>query len=161
MTRYHMRRADREITEVPEIDSILARGRYVTFALVDDGAPYVVTLSYGYDPAVRRMYFHVAHEGRKLDIISRDPRATGTVVVDHGYRQGACAHPFESVVIEGTFRIAHAEDEKRHAIETLVRHLEDEPDAYWDSRLWSLDDRITGFTALVFEIETMSAKRGS
>lgn len=160
MTSYHMRRKDRAITDAQEIEALLRQGRFATFALVDEGAPYVVTLSYGLDTSGRRMYFHAAHAGRKLDIIRRDARACGTVVIDHGYNQGECEHPFESIVMEGSFRVIEDAEEKLVAIHTLVGHLESDAEGYWSSRDWQLEDRIAGFTALAFDIETLSAKRG-
>ena len=157
---HHMRRHDREINDPGEIASLLRRGRYCTLALVDDGEPYVVTLSYGYDEAARRFYFHVAPEGHKLDVIERDPRACGTVILDHGYVTGECEHPFESVVLRGRLRVVTDDAEKRHAIATLVNHLEDDPEAYWNSRSWKLEDRLRGFAALCLEIDSITAKHG-
>lgn len=161
-SRVHMRRSDRAITDDATIERLLRDGRFVTIALADtDGEPYAVTLSYGYDPEAGRLYFHVAHEGRKLDIIARNPRACATVVADGGYNTGECEHPFQSVVLHGRMRIIEAAEEKRRAIETLVRHLERDAEGYWASRTWSLEDRLGGFTALAFEIEERTAKAGS
>ena len=157
---HHMRRTDREITDPEQVGSILRRGRYCTLALVDDGEPYVVTLSYGYDEAARRLYFHVAPEGHKLDVIAREPRACGTVIIDHGYVTGECEHPFESAVLRGQLRLVTDDAEKRHAIATLVNHLEDDPEAYWSSRTWKLEDRLGGFAALCLEIDSVTAKHG-
>lgn len=157
---YHMRRKDREITDRDEIRGLLDAGRYATLALVDEGRPYAVTLSYGFDPESMSLYFHVAHEGRKLDIIGREPRACASVVIDHGYTQGECEHPFGSVVMDGTMRIVSDAEEKLLAIRTLVEHLETDSEGYWDSRAWQLSDRIDGFTALAFTIESLTAKRG-
>lgn len=158
---YHVRRTDREITDPAQIARVLERGRYVTFALVDDGEPYVVTLSYGYDAEAGRLYHHVAHAGHKLDVIAREPRACGTVIIDGGYTSGECEHPFESVVLRGTIRVVEDADEKMHAMHTLVNHLEPDPDTYWSSRAWKLEDRAKGFSALAFEIESVTAKQGS
>lgn len=159
-TPHPVRRADREITDSESIDSILRRGRYVTFALCDVDGPYAVTLSYGYDSSSRTLYMHVAHEGRKLDAIRRDPRACGTIVIDGGYNQGECEHPYRSVVMFGTMRIIEDDAEKRSAIETLVRHLEDDPSGYWETRSWQLDSRLGGFRALAFQIGSLRAKQG-
>lgn len=155
-----MRRTDRAIIDAEHIERILRQGRWTAIALTDGLEPYVVTLSYGYDAESRRLYFHVAPEGRKLDVIARCARACATVVLDGGYANGECEHPFESAVVHGTMRIVTDPDEKRHAIETLVAHLEEDPDAYWASRSWRLDDRMAGFTALSLHIESVTAKRG-
>lgn len=155
-----MRRSDREITDQANIDRILGTGKYTTIALIGDDGPYVVTLSYGFDAENRRLYFHVAHEGRKLDMIAADPRACATVLSEKGYNHGECEHPFESVVMHGTMRVVTEEDEKLRAINCLVDHLEQDPDGYWFSRTWKLADRLGGFTALAFEIGEITAKSG-
>lgn len=157
---HHMRRSDREITEPAKIDEILRNGRYVAIALADGDKPYVVTLSYGYDSTAARLYFHAAHEGRKLDVIARNPRACATVVLDDGYTVGECEHPFRSVVLAGTMRVVEDADEKLHAIHTLVAHLEPDAAGYWESRPWALEQRLGGFAVLAFDIETRSAKTG-
>lgn len=158
---YHVRRQDREIVDPERIEGIFRAGRFATFALADEAEPYVVTLSYGYDGSGSRLYFHVAHEGMKLDLIRRSPRACGTIVIASDYLQGECAHPYESVVVRGRMRIVSSSEEKSHALRTLVEHLEADPQAYWESR--SLDDekRLASFTALCFEIEDVTAKAGS
>lgn len=158
---YHdMRRRDREITDPQEIANVLRNGKYASVGLVDGDEPYVVTMSYGWDTEADRLYFHAAHEGRKIDAIRKNARACVTVVADAGYNHGECEHPFESVVMFGRMRIVEDDAEKRHAILTLVSHLESEPQEYWDSRSWQLEQRIEGFSALVFEIERTTAKRG-
>jgi nitroimidazol reductase NimA-like FMN-containing flavoprotein (pyridoxamine 5'-phosphate oxidase superfamily) len=156
---FHMRRSDRRITDQTQIDAIIQRGRYVTLALAAE-EPYVVTLSYGYDSTAQRLYFHVANEGRKLDLIAMDPRACGTIIIDHGYTQGECEHPFESVLMDGVMRLVTSAEEKLHAIQILVEHLENDAPGYWASRSWQIEDRLKGFTALAFEIDETTAKQG-
>ena len=159
--QYHLRRKDREITDAEAIERILREGAYTTIALTSVDGPYAVTLSYGYDADARRLYFHVAHDGRKLDMIAADPRACATVVAESGYTQGECEHPYRSVVMFGTMRVVTEPAEKLHAIHTLVNHLEDDPEAYWASRPWKLDDRLKSFSALCFEIDSLTAKQGT
>jgi nitroimidazol reductase NimA-like FMN-containing flavoprotein (pyridoxamine 5'-phosphate oxidase superfamily) len=155
-----MRRTDREIGDPAHVESILTRGRFCTIALTDGEEPYAVTLSYGYDAPAGRLYFHVAHEGHKLDVIAGNPRTCATVVIDGGYIPGECEHPFESAVLRGTMRVVDDDAEKRHAIEVLVRHLEPDPEGYWASRSWALEERLGGFTALCLDIEEVTAKQG-
>lgn len=157
---YHMRRTDRAITDDASITRILRSGKFTTVGLAGPDGPYVVTLSYGHDAQNNRLYFHVAHEGRKLDMIARDPRACATVISEHGYTQGECEHPFESLVMFGTLRVVDDPNEKVHAIRCLVDHLEQDPESYWSSRSWQLAERLEGFTALAFEIERITAKSG-
>ena len=68
-----MRRKDREVTNISEIEEILLLCKTCHLAMVDAGGmPYVVPLSYGYrilDGNSLELYFHSALEGRKLDIL--------------------------------------------------------------------------------------------
>ncbi len=158
---YHLRRDDRAITGTEHVDRLIAEGRFATFALANDNEPYCVTLTYGFDREARRLYFHVAHEGQKLDWIARNPASCGTIVHASEYSHGECAHPYESVVMRGRFRVVDDPAEKAQAIRTLVWQQERDPEPYWASR--QLDDpkRTNGFTALAFEIEHVTAKKGS
>jgi uncharacterized protein len=157
---YHMRRADRAITDQAAIERLLRDGTYTSIALVDGDEPYVVTLSYGYDAPRRRLYFHAAHEGRKLDVIAKNPRACATIIAENGYTTGECEHPFESLVLTGTMRLVTDDAEKLTAIHTLVEHLEPDAQAYWSSRSWTLESRVAGFSALCLDIDSVSAKTG-
>ena len=72
-----MRRKDREVTDIKGIEEILLLCKTCHLAMVDDGLPYVVPLSYGYKSlksGVLEVYFHSALEGRKLDILKRNSK---------------------------------------------------------------------------------------
>lgn len=157
---HHMRRTDRAITDEQVIADLFARGKYATIGLSGPDGPYVVTLSYGHDADRGRLYFHVAHEGRKLDMIALDPRACATIISEDGYTDGECEHPFQSLVIHGRMRVVDDAEEKLHAIHCLVGHLESDAATYWSSRPWKLEDRLVGFSALSLDIEEISAKAG-
>lgn len=70
-----MRRKDREVTDLAEIEEILKECKTCHLAMVDEGRPYVVPLSYGYqlqEDGTLELYFHSAKEGRKLDILRKN-----------------------------------------------------------------------------------------
>lgn len=157
---YHMRRHDRAITDPAMIDSILSEARYVTIALSGDDGPYIFTLSCGFDDQRRRLCFHVAHEGRKLDLIRRDPRAAATVVQDLGYKHGECAHPYRSVVMRGRMRLAGDADEAREGMRTLLAQLEGDSDEAWAAMGLDDETRMSSFSVLFFEIDDVTAKEG-
>jgi len=161
MERYHVRRADREITDAEALASILRHGRYTTIALCHGGGPYAVTLSYGYDHERAALYFHVAKAGRKLDAIATDPRACATVIVDGGYEQGACKHHYESVVLDGTMTIVEDLDKRRHGMRVLLGHLEDEPALVWERNGLDGDNALERVIVVRFDIEAMTGKAGS
>ena len=65
-----MRRTEKEIKDRAEIDSIIRRSQVVRLGLSDNGLPYIVPLSFGYDGEA--IYVHCAKQGRKLDIIRKN-----------------------------------------------------------------------------------------
>ena len=70
-----MRRKDREVTDIDGIEEILLQCKTCHVAMVDNGSPYVVPLSYGYkilSGNTLELYFHSALEGRKLDVLRRN-----------------------------------------------------------------------------------------
>jgi len=158
MSYHAVRRHDREITSTETIEEILSNGRFTTIALAGD-EPYLVTMSYGYDPELRRLCFHVAKDGRKLDRIAQDPRACATVIEDLGYKHGECAHPYRSVVAFGRLRKLDQPDDSRRAIRTLLTQLEGTEDP-WEAMGLDDDSRFDRFAVLVFDIEHWTAKEG-
>lgn len=69
-----MRRKDRAVTELVEIKKILDDCKTCHVAMVEDGRPYVVPLSYGYEIKEDSLilYLHSAKEGRKIDILQKN-----------------------------------------------------------------------------------------
>ena len=70
-----MRRRDREVTDMQEILHILDTAMVVHLGLVEDGMPYVVPMNYGYcfEDGKLIFYMHGALEGRKLEVIRKNP----------------------------------------------------------------------------------------
>ena len=62
-----MRRSDREITDIKEIERILKEAFVCHLGLVDGDRPYVVPMNYAYSDGC--IYLHCASAGRKLDLI--------------------------------------------------------------------------------------------
>jgi nitroimidazol reductase NimA-like FMN-containing flavoprotein (pyridoxamine 5'-phosphate oxidase superfamily) len=71
-----MRRTDREVTDLTEIEEIIKQCRTCHVAMADENGPYLVPLSFGYRLKGRELslYFHSAKEGRKLDIWRKNSR---------------------------------------------------------------------------------------
>lgn len=122
-----MRRNDREIKDPAEIRQVLKQGTFATIALCRENEPYLVTLSYGFDPGRNALYFHCAPKGLKLDFLAQNPQACATVIEDHGYVQTECDHHYRSVVLWGVLSPAQDLAEKRHAVEVMQNHLETDP----------------------------------
>jgi len=123
-----MNKIDREITDRAVISKLVKDGKYMSIAMCDSGQPYVVVLSCGYDEAHNCFYFHCAKKGRKTDIIQKNPQVCGTIVEDHGYVKGDCTHNYRSAVVWGMMTMVEALEEKKHALDVLLRQLEGDPE---------------------------------
>jgi len=157
--KYHVRRADRELKDDKSIEEVLKKGKYATIALCKNDEPYIVTLSYGYEPANRTFYFHAAKQGVKIDFIRSNPDACLTVIEDNGYIQGQCSHSYRSVVARGVMELVDDENEKRHGTEILIKQLEEKPEIVMAS-LEGLKERYEIMQILKFRIIEMTGKKG-
>jgi len=127
MNQYHLlNRPNREITSEEEIAGILRNGKYAVISMCRDNEPYVVTLSYGYDPEAKTLYFHTSKVGLKLEFLRENPVVCGTVIEDGGYVKGVCEHVFRSVVFWGNMGVVTDAEEKKHGMSVLLTHLEQE-----------------------------------
>ncbi len=125
--RYHMRRTEREMTDPEQIRDVLRGAKYVSLALCRENEPYIVTMNYGYDEPQNALYMHCAQEGLKLEFIAQNPTVCGTAIEDRGYLHGECAHAFRSVVFWGEIHVVEELEEKKHALQVMLDHLEDDP----------------------------------
>ena len=161
MSDYHVLRTDRELTDPSAIAGVLRRGKYATIAMVHDGEPYLVTLSYGWDEAAGALFFHMARAGRKVDALAADARVCATVVVDGGYVEGECKHRYESVVMTGTMRVLTDAEEARAGMRTLITALEGDSDPLWSR--FKLDGQKHWERMFIarLDIESITGKAGS
>ncbi|MCW4001018.1 MAG: pyridoxamine 5'-phosphate oxidase family protein [Candidatus Bathyarchaeota archaeon] len=124
---FHVRRKDREITDIEEMQAVLKATKYVTVALCMDGEPYLVALSHGYDPAQNCLYFHCAPEGKKLVYAKANNRVWGQAVLDYGVTD-ECDYAYTSVHFSGKLHLIEDLAEKRHALEVLVHQSSNAPE---------------------------------
>jgi len=122
-----IRRREKEVTDRADMVRVLMAVRYITIAMCDEEGPYLVTLTHGYDEARDAIYFHCAHEGRKVDALRRDNRVWGQAMVDLGYAEGSCDHLYETTQFRGKVTFVQDMDEKRHALTIMIRKNERDP----------------------------------
>jgi len=126
--KYHLKRKDLEITDVDTLKKILRSTKYVTIALSINNKPYLVSLSHGYDEKRNCIYFHCAGKGKKLDYVKSNNSVWGQALLDHGYVEGECDHLFASVHFSGNVTLIEKLEEKRSAIECMVKQLDKNPE---------------------------------
>lgn len=126
-----MRRKDREVTDITEIENIIRQCKISHVAMVDDGQPYVVPLNYGYEitGANLTLYFHSAKEGRKLAVWQKNNRVCFEMALE-----GEPVHPetpcnsgyyFSSIIGYGNIVFITDINEKCKALSLLMKHQVD------------------------------------
>ena len=160
MVKYHMNKAEREITDPDVITEILKTSKYAIIGMCRGKEPYVVTLSYGYDKGPNCLYFHSAPKGLKLDFIAENPEVCATVIEDNGYVKDKCSHRYRSLVLRGKMYVVAEEEEKLHGMDVIARQLEDDSDAR-QKKLRNLPGaEWSRLTVLRLDIEEMTGKAG-
>lgn len=128
-----MRRKDREITDMDEILSIIRKCDVCRLALFDEEYPYIIPLNFGfsYEDRQLKLYFHGAKEGKKLDLISRNPKAAFEMDCSHELLTGpdACDYTmnYESVCGNGSIRVLNP-DCAEFALRQLMKQYTDKED---------------------------------
>ena len=75
-----MRRKEREISDPQVLESIINSAKVCRLAMCEGGVPFVVPLCFGYEKGA--LYFHSAIEGRKLEILKKNPRVSFEMDID-------------------------------------------------------------------------------
>ncbi len=126
-----MRRADREVADPEVILDVLARGEILRLAMIADGRPYLVPLSYAALPGPQgsplaglHLFVHSAPEGRKIAALRRDPRVCFEVTVDVELVRATRACDFgvryRCVVGEGRASIVRNPEAKSRALSLIA-----------------------------------------
>ena len=149
-----MRRRDKQITDPEQIDAILRRARFCRLAMCDGDRPYVVPMCFGRDGST--LYLHCAREGRKLDVIRRNPNVCFEVAVDTEIVSApeACrwSFKFRSVIGEGAASIVDEPAGVREALAVIMRQYSDQEFAF-------PDDAVSRIAIIKVDIHTMTGKQ--
>jgi nitroimidazol reductase NimA-like FMN-containing flavoprotein (pyridoxamine 5'-phosphate oxidase superfamily) len=153
-----MRKKEREVSDIAEIESIITRCDVCRIAFADNNTPYIVTMNFGYRGGNnRKFYFHCANEGRKLDLISKNNLVCFELDTDHELTSGkqACDYgmKYSSVVGYGIIKIVSEDEEKITGLNAIMSHYTGE--SAFDYRPESVKNTII----LRLEVTDMTAKR--
>jgi uncharacterized protein len=120
-----MRRKDKEITDIRQIEDILLKGKLCHISMASGNEPYVVTVNYGYKNSC--IFFHSAPEGQKIEIISKNPKVCFMVYTDEQIVSGEnpCkdwSMKYKSVIGYGKAIILENPREKAEGLNILMDH---------------------------------------
>ena len=123
-----MRRADREVTDYQQIKSIIEQAKVVHLGMIDNDRPYIVPMQYGFVFADGKLtlYVHCAKEGRKLDVIKKNPRVfieleTNVAIVSGGDVPCKYGSEYASVMGDGRAVIVEDSAEKIFGLQLMMK----------------------------------------
>lgn len=153
-----MRRIEMEVTGIDEIEAIISRCDACRIALVDDNIPYIVTMNFGYSAgADKKLFFHTANVGMKIDIIRKNNYVCFEMDTDHDLKKGGDACDFTmkycSVVGWGDIYIVNDEEEKREGLNSIMQHYTNQKEFTYRQ------DVFNKTTLLKLVIRTMTGKK--
>ncbi len=148
-----MRRAEKEIKDRSQIESIIQAARVCRLGLVDGDEAYIVPMNFGYSDNC--LWFHCAKEGRKMDLVRRTGKASFEIDIDEGlvldrdaYK---CSNNFKCVMGKGTIEVVSDPSERAKGVEALMKHYH--PGDY------VVTDRCMDKTVVLkLEVESLSCK---
>jgi len=122
-----MRRSDREITEIKEIEKIISEADVCRIALANENIPYLVTMNFGYSSKIgKKIYFHCSGEGRKLEMIAKNNYVCFEFDTGHILHKGknACDYgmSYRSVIGWGRISVITDEEEKKEGLNKIMEH---------------------------------------
>ena len=126
-----MRRKDREVTDPIRIADIISRCACCRIGFCDNGEVYIVPLNFGYEIKDNdyTFYFHGAKEGKKIDLIHKNPTVgfemdTDLAVYSIEESEAACGYTarFQSVIGSGVVSIVSETEEKKLGLSLLMEH---------------------------------------
>jgi nitroimidazol reductase NimA-like FMN-containing flavoprotein (pyridoxamine 5'-phosphate oxidase superfamily) len=150
-----MRRKDKLVTDIKILHEVINKAEVCRLGLVDGLKPYIVPLSFGFNGT--HIYFHSATEGRKVDILRKNKQVCVEFEQDVVLLKGkkACNYGFRylTVICHGTAEVVHEAEEKRYALNQLMKHYNPE----WASYSFT-EQELASVLVFKITIEEMTGK---
>lgn len=117
-----MRKTNQEITDKSVLDEILTSSKICRLGMIDNGLPYVLPFNFGYHENC--IYIHSAPEGKKIDILKKNPLVCFEVEqqADIVEDEIACKWStlYRSVVGYGNVQLVTEFEEKKRDLEIIM-----------------------------------------
>jgi nitroimidazol reductase NimA-like FMN-containing flavoprotein (pyridoxamine 5'-phosphate oxidase superfamily) len=135
--------------------AVLNLGTSGTLAVAgDNGYPYAVPLSYVYHD--KKLYFHCAKTGHKLDAIQRNPKVSFCVIDQDQVASQRFTTYFRSVIVFGKAHILTSTPEIRKALELLASKYAPQESA--ERRHQEIERELEALCVFELSIEQMTGK---
>ena len=148
---------ERQVTDPAQIRHILDTGKVLHLGLAVNDEPYVVPMNYGYVMEEDRLvlYLHSALQGKKLDMIRKNPRVFFEIDCDLMPFEGRvpCQYGlvYSSIMGHGTATIVEDVEEKKQAMKVLMKTQ--------TGKDFSFEDRLVSIVAVIrIDVSEYTAK---
>lgn len=153
-----MRRNDREISGIEEVEEIIRKADVCRIALANDNIPYLVTMNFGYtNVREQKLFFHCSNKGRKLGMIRQNGYVCFEMDIDHQILRGTMGcdwgMKYSSVVGYGNISVITEKEEKISALNCIMSHYGGEGEYFYDEQV------LARTTILRLDIREMTAKK--
>lgn len=149
-----MRRKDREIMDIDEIESIIKGSAICRLALSENGSPYIIPVCLGYSNKI--IYFHSANAGKKIDLIKRNNNVCFEFDIYGGMvtNGNPCDWDvrYSSVIGYGKAFFLEDTQEKINGLNIILKH-------YSDDTFVFPENHIKNVKVIKIEIEKITGKR--
>ena len=150
-----MRRKNQQLS-LEDCNEILAKATSGVLALEGDaGYPYAVPLSFVYHD--KKIFFHSAKAGHKIDSIKANSKASFCVIAKDDVKPDEYTSYFKSVIAFGKIRILEDEAEKRKAITLLAAKYN--PQDSEEKRERAIEMEYAPLCMLELEVEHLTGKQ--
>lgn len=153
-----MRRKDREIQDFQRMLDIMQACDCCRIGLVDEGEAYIVPMNFGVigENGKLTLFFHGASEGRKLDVIRKNPKVSFEMDRKHELVAGdnACSYSYMYQCVMGTGTISLIEDTelKKTGLQAIMKH-------YTKQDMWEYNEAVLArVTVMQLDVESWSCK---
>lgn len=149
-----MRRKDREITDQAAIKNIISQAQICYLGMSINDQPYVIPLNFGF--AENTIYIHCALEGKKLEIIKKNPQVSVAFSIDaqiimDGPPKTWTSY-YKSVIAFGKANIIKDITEKQKGMQIVLKH-------YAGNEVNIDAKQLTNMSMIKIKIESMTGKR--
>ena len=149
-----MRRKDKEFFDKAEISAIIKQANVCRLGMVDGNKPYVIPLCFGYSDNV--IYFHCALEGKKNDLIRKNPNVCVEfdLFAETIESEKACgwSMKYQSVIVFGQAFFIEDLDEKKGAMNIIMKQ-------YSDKSFQFPENQFKAIAVIKVDIESITAKQ--
>lgn len=148
-----MRRKDREITDKKEIIDIITRAEECYLAMSSNDMPYVIPVNFGFEKDT--IYIHCATEGKKLEIIKKNPNVSLAFTADAEICLTGAPNTwttyYQSAIVFGKAELVYDLKERQKGMNAFQKH--------YTGRFMEFSDRDLAKTMIIkIKIKKMTGK---